>query len=298
MSEIIEYKTGRIVKGVGGLYTARDKNGAEYILRARGRFRLDGISPLVGDRVVFSPGIKEEHALLLEILPRTSQCVRPHAANVELLVIVVASIPEPDFLLVDRLLVHARRSGFNVLLCVNKSDLDHALFVELSKQYRQTGVPVLSVSATAGEGLNGLKNEMSGKLCCMAGQSAVGKSTLLNAMMGLSLQTGEVSEKINRGKHTTRHTELLEADGLSVLDTPGFSLMDLFPGMEPEKLADYYPEYAAYQTECRFSPCLHDREPDCAVWRAVRYHALSEARHERYRLLLEEVRKTWKGRYH
>ena len=298
MPEVAEYKTGRIVKGVGGLYTARDNDGAEYILRARGRFRLDGVSPLVGDRVVFLPAANEAHALLLEILPRSSECVRPPAANIDLLVIVVAAIPEPDFLLVDRLLVHARRSGFSALLCVNKSDLNHTLFRELSDQYRQTGVPVLSVSARAGEGLSFLQTEMAGKLCCMAGQSAVGKSTLLNAMMGLSQKTGELSVKISRGRHTTRHTELLEANGFSVLDTPGFSLMDLSPGMAPEKLLDYYPEYAAYQPECRFSPCLHDREPDCAIWRAVNDGTLNKVRHERYRLLLEEVRKTWKSRYH
>lgn len=298
MSAINEYKTGRIVKGVGGLYTARSEDGEEYILRARGRFRLDGISPLVGDRVLFSPSLSEEHALLLEILPRTSQCTRPPAANIDLLVIVVAAEPTPDLLLVDRLLVHARRSGFNALLCINKSDLDNRLFISLHKQYQQSGIRIFSVSAKDGDGLLNLQNEMAGKLCCMAGQSAVGKSTLLNALMGLSLQTGGLSEKIRRGKHTTRHAELLEANGLTVLDTPGFSLMDLSPGMEPEKFSDFYPEYEQYQTDCRFSPCLHDREPDCAVWRAVFEGKLDAARHERYRLLLKEVRKTWKERYH
>lgn len=275
----------------------RDEDGVEHILRARGRFRLDGISPLVGDRVLFSPSQGEAHALLMEILPRTSQSIRPPVANIDLLVIVVASEPEPDLLLVDRLLVHARRSGFDALLCVNKADLADNLYKTLSSQYRQSGISVVSVSAKARDGLLNLHHEMAGKLCCLTGQSAVGKSTLLNALMGLSLQTGDLSKRIRRGKQTTRHVELLEANGLTVLDTPGFSLIDLSPGIEPEKLSEFYPEYVAYLNQCRFSPCLHDQEPNCAVQQAICNGELDAARHDRYRLLLSEVRQAWSGRY-
>lgn len=291
-------KTGRIIKGVGGLYTARDAEWNEYVLRARGKFRREGISPLVGDRVMFAPGDGETHGWLQQILPRTSQCTRPPAANIDLLVIVVAKTPEPDLLLVDRLIVHARMAGFEALLCVNKCDVGEHLAEQLAKAYRASGIAVIPVSAYTGEGLEALYAQMQGKLCCMAGQSAVGKSTLLNTLCGLSLKTGELSDRIHRGKHTTRHAELLEANGLSVLDTPGFSLMEISPGLAPENLQDYYPEYTRIGGACRFSPCVHDREPDCAVRAAIAQGTLDETRHARYLLLLDEVRKAWKGRYH
>ena len=288
---------GRLIRGIGGFYTVVDESGMEYVLRARGRFRREKLTPLVGDRVLFSPGHGEEHGWLEEILPRTSQLLRPPSANISLLVIVVAAEPAPDLLLVDRLLVHAAQSGFHTLLCVNKCDLDPCLVHRISTQYDVTRVPVFGVSGLTGEGIAPLKEKMRGELCCMAGQSAVGKSTLLNALCGLSLKTGELS-KIRRGKHTTRHAELLTADGLTVLDTPGFSLLGLDAGMEPEHLCQLYPEYTALEENCRFSPCLHDKEPDCAVLSAVERGVLSGERHTRYQTLLAEVRETWKDRYH
>lgn len=289
---------GRIIRGVGGLYTVRGENRESYVLRARGRFRREGVTPLVGDAVRFTPGQGEEHGWLEEILPRKTQCVRPPVANISLLVIVVAAEPAPDLLLVDRLLVHAARTGFSALLCVNKCDLDAGLAVTLARQYEGAEIPVVGTSARTGEGLGRLRAAMEGESCCMAGQSAVGKSTLLNALCGLTLKTGNLSEKIRRGKHTTRHAELLEADGLTVLDTPGFSLLDLDAGMEPEQLKEAYPEYEALSGGCRFSPCLHDTEPDCAVLDAVERGQLSPERHERYRILLSQAREAWKNRYH
>lgn len=288
---------GRIVRGVGGLYAVRDGLGTVYILRARGRFRREGLTPLVGDRVRFTPGAGEAHGWLDEMLPRTSVCLRPPAANISLLLVVVAPEPEPDLLLVDRLLVAVERSGFQALLCVNKCDLDETLALGLAQAYEAADVPVFPASAKTGQGLAALRSAMEGEICCMAGQSAVGKSTLLNALCGLSLKTGGLSEKIRRGKHTTRHAELLEADGLTVLDTPGFSLLSLDAEFAPEALAEAYPEYAALARECRFSPCYHDREPDCAVLAAVNAGRLDAKRHDRYRVLLEEAREAWKGRY-
>jgi len=288
---------GRIVRGVGGFYTVRGAAGAEFTLRARGRFRKDGVTPLVGDRVLFTPWDGEAHGFLDKILPRRSELARPQAANVTLLVIVIAPEPAPDLLLVDRLLVHAARSGFSSVLCVNKCDMDGSLFGIIRAQYAGSGVPVLSASALTGDGLSTVRERMLGELCCMAGQSAVGKSTLLNALCGLSLKTGEVSERNRRGKHTTRHAELLESGGLSVLDTPGFSLLQLADGIEPETLRDWYPEYRALDGDCRFMPCLHDREPGCAVLDAVADGLLDARRHERYQTLLQEVREAWKGRY-
>ncbi|MCL1964160.1 MAG: ribosome small subunit-dependent GTPase A [Firmicutes bacterium] len=290
-----ERTRGRLIRGVGGLYTVRDEAGAEYTLRARGKFRREGLSPLVGDRVLFTPGKGEAHGWLEEILPRSSRLVRPPAANVSLLVIVLAAEPAPDWLLADRLLVYAGQSGFDALLCVNKHDLDPALLPRVRRQYAPSGFSVLGVSALTGEGIAPLRERMRGEICCMAGQSAVGKSTLLNALCGLRLKTGELS-KIRRGRHTTRHAELLEADGLTVLDTPGFSLLKLDAALAPECLQNFYPEFLG-RGGCRFLPCLHDREPGCAVRAAVAAGDIDEDRYERYRVLLSEVREAWKGRY-
>jgi len=276
----------------------RDEEGTEYILRARGRFRREHITPLVGDQVYFIPGEGDEHGWLDEILPRKSQCLRPPAANIDLEILVAAPQPEPDLLLIDRLMIRARQSGIETIFCVNKCDLDPALAEDLQRQYASSGMEVLPVCAKTGQGLETLREKMQGKLCCMAGQSAVGKSTLLNALCGLKLKTGDLSEKILRGRHTTRHAELLEAQGLTVLDTPGFSLLTLTDEpIPPESLSQWYPEFQEYQQGCRFQPCYHDREPDCCVRQAVEEGKISRQRWERYLVLLEELREEWNTRY-
>lgn len=288
---------GRIIRGIGGFYYVRDAQGAEYTLRARGRFRKEHKTPLVGDEVVFTPGQGEEHGWLDEILPRRSECLRPPAANVSLLLIVCAPEPLPDLLLIDRLMIRAKRGNMKAALVINKCDLDPSLAQTLSRQYAGAGVPILPVSARQARGMDALREIMRGELCCVCGQSAVGKSTLLNALCGLELKTGELSEKIRRGKNTTRHAELIERGDVAVLDTPGFSLLELDGGMEPETLRAWYPEFAPYERRCRFDPCLHNREPGCAVRAAVEAGEISAERWERYRLLLAGVRESWKNRY-
>ena len=290
-------RQGTLVRGFGGFYTVRDAEGQEFTLRCKKKFRRLGLSPLVGDEVLFTPGEGEEHGWLEEILPRSSQCLRPPVANVSLLLIVVAPVPEPDLLLVDRMMVRARAQGMDMLLVVNKCDLDKGLAQELSAQYAGAQVPVYAVSAESGQGLATLRERMGGRLCCLTGQSGVGKSTLLNALLGLSLETGEISRKIQRGKNTTRHAELLIKDGLRVLDTAGFSLLELDGGMEPVTLKEYYPEFAEYEGKCRFEPCYHDREPGCAVTAACGEGAIHPQRLARYRALLAEVRQAWRERY-
>lgn len=288
---------GVIVKGVGGLYYARGEDGGTHVLRARGIFRRRHITPMVGDRVRFTPGQGEEHGWVEEILPRESQLVRPPVANVRYLVIVLAPAPAPDYLLIDTLIAMALRQGIRPALVVNKCDLDGGTYEAVRSDYAGLGAPLLAVSALSGQGMDGLRSLLASGVCCLAGQSGVGKSTLLCAATGLRLQTGEISQKIHRGRHTTRHAELLFSGEYQVLDTPGFSLLELWDGLEPIRLKEYYPEFAPYEGQCRFSPCYHLSEPGCAVLKAARAGEISQARLERYHLLLKKAQEAWRNRY-
>lgn len=290
-------KQGALVRGFGGFYVAADDTGTEHILRCKKKFRRMGLSPLVGDEILFTPGEGEEHGWLEEILPRKTECLRPPVANVSLLLIVVAPAPAPDLLLVDRMMVRARQQGMSMALVVNKCDLDEFLADDIRSQYAGADVQVFPVSAKENRGLDELRAHMGGHLCCLTGQSGVGKSTLLNTLLGLELETGEISQKILRGKNTTRHAEMLMVDGLRVLDTAGFSLLELDAKMEPITLKDFYPEFAAHEGECRFTPCYHDREPGCCVTAACEAGEIHPQRLARYRELLQEVKQTWRDRY-
>lgn len=295
MSETVAHE-GVIIKGVGGLYYARESQGQVHVLRAKGKFRKQRITPMVGDRVLFTPGTGDEHGWVEDILPRESELIRPPVANIRHIVLVVAPEPAPDLMLVDTLMVMAFRQGIQPALVVNKCDLDET-FDAVRRDYAQLSIPMLKVSAHTGEGLEDLRQLLRSGICCFAGQSGVGKSTLLSAATGLALQTGEISKKISRGRHTTRHAELLFSGDYCVLDTPGFSLLELWEGLEPIRLKEYYPEFWPYEGECRFAPCYHLSEPGCAVLQAVREGKLSSARLERYHLLLKKAQEAWRNRY-
>lgn len=289
--------TGSIMRGIGSFYTVLcDEDGQEYTLRAQKKLRHQKLTPMVGDRVRFTAGQGEEDGWLEEILPRKSVMIRPSVANCDMLMLVVASIPHPDMMLVDKLILRAAKGNMTPALCVNKIDLGDELVQEIRAEYQGTQLQVFAASALTGEGVDELRAAMQGKVTCLAGQSAVGKSSLLNALFGLGLETGGLSRKTERGRHTTRRSEMMALDGMMVLDTPGFSLLEL-EEMEPEAFAQLYPEYNELAGECRFQPCLHDREPGCAVHAAVDCGKLSAVRWERYRELLAEVRENWKGRY-
>ena len=288
---------GEIKEGRGGFYTVREETGQEHILRAKKKFRRDGISPLPGDRVMFSPGSAEEHGWLEEILPRASLCLRPPVANITLMVIVIAPEPVPDYLLVDKLLVYADMQGIRPLIAVNKSDIGMETYEKARDIYKSSGAPVIALSASSGQGLDELCSRMRGELTGFAGQSGVGKSALLSRVTGTELISGAISDRIKRGKQTTRHTTLLYHDGMRVMDTPGFSLLELPRGMEPEQLSGYYPDFRPYEADCRFNPCLHLTEPGCAVKKACEAGDINASRLLRYGELMETVKKTWRERY-
>ena len=270
-----EFLRGTLIRGIGSFYTAKDESGNCYTLRCKKKFRRQGISPLTGDEVLFTPGEGAEHGWIEEILPRKTVCLRPPVANVTRLVIVLAPVPEPDLLLTDRLISRAVAQEMDVLLAVNKTDLDESLADMIKEEYRAAGFKVFPVSASEKTGLEPLREAMKGALCCLTGQSGAGKSTLLNALLGLQLETGDISRKIARGKNTTRQSELLEHDGLR----------------------ERYPEFRPCEGKCRFRECLHDREPGCAVQDAADHGMIHINRLTRYRQLLAETREVWRERY-
>ncbi len=290
-------KQGEIKEGRGGFYTVRDEAGDEHVLRAKKKFRRDGISPLPGDRVLFTPRSGEEHGWLEEILPRSSLCLRPPVANISLMVIVIATEPAPDYLLVDKLLVYADMQGIRPLIAVNKCDLSMEAYEQAKHSYQSAGVKIIPVSAYSDLGLDSLSQEMKGELTGFAGQSGVGKSALLSRVTQTELVSGTISEKIRRGKQTTRHTTLLYHDGMRVMDTPGFSLLELPRELAPQQLQGHYPDFRPYEAECRFHPCSHMKEPGCAVRSAAQAGAIEEGRLQRYGELMDIVKKTWRERY-
>ena len=289
---------GVLIRGIGSFYTVRDAEGKEYTLRCKKKFRHEKMTPLVGDEVLFSPGQGEEHGWIEEILPRRTVCLRPPVANVTRLVIVEAPVPEPDLLLVDRQISRAVVQGMDVLMVVNKCDLDSSLAERMRREYAQTGIRVIAASAKDGTGIDEIREALGGNaLCCFTGQSGAGKSTMLNALLNLNLETGNISRKISRGKNTTRHTELIEKNGIRVMDTAGFNLLEAENALEPERLKERYPEFVPFEGKCRFRECLHDREPGCAVATAAKQGLISTGRLERYRALLSETREVWRERY-
>ena len=294
----ITLKKGTLIRGIGSFYTVRDSAHQEYTLRCKKKFRRDGISPLVGDEVLFSPGQGEEHGWLEEILPRKTECLRPPVANVTKLVIMTAPVPEPDLLLVDRRISRAYAQGMDILLVVNKCDLNPDTAEQMKKEYNPAGIQVITIKKKTGKGLEQLRKALTGSaLCCFTGQSGAGKSTTLNALLDLDLETGTISRKIARGKNTTRHTELIEKNGIRVMDTAGFNLLEAENALDPGELKNRYPEFAPYEGKCRFRECLHDREPGCAVTAAAEKGEISSGRLERYRELLAEAKTVWRDRY-
>lgn len=283
---------GKIIKGIGGFYYVKVPGGETYECKARGIFRKDGIKPCIGDDVEID--IKSGKGNINKIFPRRNQLVRPPVANIDILVIVAAAAdPEPNLFLIDKLLVNAEICGITPIILVNKTDLSDG--ENLRRIYKNTGYTLLSFSAAENENADFLLPHISGKTTAFAGMSGVGKSTILNLLTGGNMETGSVSEKIKRGRHTTRHVELIELDGGGhVLDTPGFSSFEV-SGIKAVQLYEYFPEMRGLGDKCRFKGCSHISEPDCEVKQKVQNGEIAESRYESYKELYNQLKnlKDW-----
>ena len=283
---------GIILKALSGFYYVDGGDGALTACRGRGKFRHQKLTPLVGDRVRFTP-LGEGAGILDEILPRKNQFQRPAVANIDQLVVIASgAVPVTDPFLIDRVVSIAEGRDCEPVICINKCDLDAA--EELYQTYRKAGFLTLRVSAETGEGIPELAAAIAGKVSAFTGNSGVGKSSILNALEPeFRLQVGEVSDKLGRGRHTTRHVELFRlSSGAIVADTPGFSSFDT-EGMElrrPEELQYTFREFAPYLDQCRFTGCAHVKEKGCAVLAAVKAGATAPTRHASYVRLYEQAK--------
>ena len=283
---------GIILKALSGFYYVDGGDGALTACRGRGKFRHQKLTPLVGDRVRFTP-LGEGTGILDEILPRKNQFQRPAVANIDQLVVIASgAVPVTDPFLIDRVVSIAEGRDCEPVICINKCDLDAA--EELYQTYRKAGFRTLRVSAETGEGIPELAAAIAGKVSAFTGNSGVGKSSILNALEPeFRLQVGEVSDKLGRGRHTTRHVELFRlSSGAIVADTPGFSSFDT-EGMElrrPEELQYTFREFAPYLDQCRFTGCAHVKERGCAVLAAVKAGAIAPSRHASYVRLYEQAK--------
>ena len=281
-----------IYKGIGGFYYVRNAEGKEIECKARGKFRKERIIPMIGDEVEVD--VKNGKGSICEIYPRRTKLIRPPVANIDIVVVVAAAkSPEPNTSLIDRMLVNAEINGIDAVVCINKTDLADSS--KLENIYRSAGYKTVSVSAETGEGLDQLFSLIKGKIAAFAGVSGVGKSSLLTIITGNELETGAVSEKISRGRHTTRHVELFPVKGGGyVLDTPGFSSVEA-EDISLERLEQCFPEIASASAGCRFRGCAHINEPDCAVKSMVKSNEISESRYSSYKELyaIQKGKKEW-----
>lgn len=284
---------GKIIKGIAGFYYVHDGHSRIYECKAKGIFRNQNIKPLVGDKVEIDV-LDEEAATgnVVRILPRTNQLIRPAVANIDQALVLFASRePLPNFNLLNRFLIMMEQQGVPCQICFNKTDLvDGKEEEKLRKAFLGTGYPVYSMSMYTGEGFAEIRKALLGRTTVLAGPSGVGKSSFINRLVPeAAMETGAVSEKIRRGRHTTRHSEFFcfEEDSF-ILDTPGFS--SLWIEMEAGDLKDYFPEFEPYWRDCRFQGCVHVNEPDCRVKQAVSEGGISPERYETYLELYQELK--------
>lgn len=288
--------TGTILKALSGFYYVDTGEGEPIACRGRGKLRHQKLTPLVGDRVEITC-LPDGTGMVDAILPRKNEFSRPMVANIDQLVIIASgAIPVTDPFLIDRMAAIAESKGCQPVICFNKCDLVRV--EELVRLYSDVGFPSVQISAETGEGLQTLSELLTGKVSAFTGNSGVGKSSILNALEpGFSLRVGDVSEKLGRGRHTTRHVELFRLCGGLAADTPGFSSFDVerMECIEKERLAETFREFAPYVEHCRFVGCAHVKERGCAVLDAVAQGKIAPSRHKSYVRLYEQAkeRQSW-----
>lgn len=285
---------GKIIKGIAGFYYVYVEGHGTYECKAKGIFRKDHVKPLVGDDVVMDV-LNEGEMLgnISEILPRRSALIRPAVANVDQALIIFAIVkPNPNFNLLDRFLIRMERQNLPTIICFNKQDIASVQEKEaLRRAYETCGYQVLFISALENEGVDRVRELLSGKTTTVAGPSGVGKSSLINQLAPrANMETGEISAKIERGKHTTRHSEIIAlGDETYIVDTPGFTSLDISE-ITKEELGQYYPEFVQYEPYCKFSGCAHISEPSCGVKEAVAEGKISGVRYDNYKVLYQELK--------
>lgn len=284
--------TGVIIKGIAGFYYVELPGGVIIECKARGKFRKEKISPIVGDRVVIILGANEGVGTIDKILPRKTQLLRPLVSNVDQAFIIFAlKKPDINLALLDKLLILSEHNGLKAVICLNKSDLDSEdYFDEIGSLYKNIGYDVIRTNGLTGEGVDKLKEFAKNKISVFVGPSGVGKSTIFNLIQSkVKMETGVLSTKIDRGKHTTRHAELIEIDENSfIVDTPGFSSMDI-NFVNPQDLQYAFKDFEEYLNNCKFTSCIHNKENDCRIKEAVEKGLISRERYKTYIDLLEEL---------
>lgn len=285
---------GKIIKGIAGFYYVHVVHSGIYECKAKGIFRNKKIKPLVGDNVKIDI-IDDEKMIgnIVEIEERTNELIRPAVANIDQsLVVFAVTKPNPNINLLDRFLVMMERQDVPVIICFNKVDLvDEASFVEFRDIYVKSGYHVVFTSTLNGSGIDDVKRILAGKTTAFAGPSGVGKSSLLNAIApDANTQTGGISEKIGRGKNTTRHTEIFNIEGKTyIMDTPGFTSL-YTNDFDKDELREYFPEFREYEGRCRFKGCIHEHEPDCEIKKALDKGIISQSRYKNYLQMLDEIK--------
>lgn len=290
---------GKIIKGIAGFYYIYAEDGNVYECKAKGIFRKDNFKPLVGDNAEISVLDQEaKEGSVTAILPRRNSLIRPAVANVDQAFVIFAmEDPKPNFLLLDRFLIMMEQQGIPAVICFNKKDLGEKEELErLYQTYTGCGYQVVLSSTLEGEGIDEIRQILRGKTTVVAGPSGVGKSSITNCMQGeIQMETGEISRKLKRGKHTTRHSQVIPVEKDTFLvDTPGFSSLYL-TDMEEDELRNYFPEFLKYEPQCRFQGCRHIHEPDCGVKEALAERKISQLRYDDYLALYEELKE--KRRY-
>lgn len=290
---------GKIIKGIAGFYYIYAEDGNIYECKAKGIFRKDNFKPLVGDNVEITVLNEEEkEGSVTSILPRRNSLIRPAVANVDQAFLIFAmENPKPNFLLLDRFLIMMEQQEIPAVICFNKKDVGEKKEMEkLYEIYTGCGYRVVLSSTYEGEGMDEIHEILKGKTTVVAGPSGVGKSSITNCMQGeVQMETGEISKKLKRGKHTTRHSQVIPVEKNTFLvDTPGFSSLYL-TDMKEEELRDYFPEFVMYEPQCRFQGCMHIHEPGCAVKEALSEGEISQQRYDNYLALYEELKE--KRRY-